>query len=169
MEKQLFKDSEVFVKERPTKLTESQQVKIYKELATEIIENNWSNNDIDDIIEDLKTLSKSTDSGYERAKSLEGYGTNASYRIDTSFIEWLDDFEYHFYSQLIENVKKWVKAHDIKTKFEKRTELVVVAYISRSTELKIGEKIFVNGFYEDEAKYKVYNELDSKRNLLAKK
>ena len=67
METLLFKDSEVFVKERPIKLSEKQEAEIWQKLAKEVIDNGWSDDDIDTIIEDLQSLSIS-DSGYEMAK-----------------------------------------------------------------------------------------------------
>jgi len=165
METLLFKDSEVFVKERPSKLSEKQEAEIWQNLAKEVIDNGWSDDDIDDIIEDLQNLSKS-DSGYEMAKDLEGYNSKASYDIDTSFIEWLDMLDSDFDDKRRENVKRWVKAHDIKPKYEIGTQLVVKECFSRSPELQVGKVIFINGYYENEAKYCVSNDKDSKQNIL---
>lgn len=165
METLLFKDSEVFVKERPIKLSEKQEAEIWHKLAKEVIDNGWSDDDIDTIIEDLQSLSMS-DSGYEMAKDLEGFRANGSYYIDTSFIEWLDMLDSDFDDARRENVKRWVKAHDIKPKYEKGTQLVVKEHFTRSPELQVGKVIFVNGYYENEAKYCVSNEKDSKRNVL---
>lgn len=165
MELLLFKDSEVFVKERPIKLGEMQEAEIWYKLAKEVIDNGWSDDDIDTIIKDLRSLSMS-DSGYEKAKILEGFRANGCYDIDTSFIEWLDMLDSDFEDARRENVKRWVKAHDIKPKYEKGTQLVVKGRFTRSPELQVGKVIFVNGFYENEAKYCVSNEKDSKRNVL---
>lgn len=134
-------------------------------LSKEVIDNGWSDDDIDTIIEDLQNLSMS-DSGYEMAKDLEGFSSNGNYDIDTSFIEWLDMLDSDFDDARRENVKRWVKAHDIKPKYKIGTQLVVKEHFSRSTELQVGKIIFVNGFYENEAKYCVSNEKDSKRNVL---
>jgi len=165
METLLFKDSEVFVKERPIKLSEKQEAEIWQNLAKEVVKNGWSTDDIDTIIEDLQGLSMS-DSGYEMAKYLEGFSANGNYDIDTSFIEWLDMLDSDFDDARRENVKRWVKAHDIKPKYEIGTQLVVKEHFTQSPELQVGKIIFVNGYYENEAKYCVSNEKDSKRNVL---
>ena len=136
-----------------------------KEVPQQFPVTNNADDDIDTIIEDLQSLSMS-DSGYERAKDLEGFRANGSYDIDTSFIEWLDMLDSDFDDARRENVKRWVKAHDIKPKYEKGTQLVVKEHFTRSPELQVGKVIFVNGFYENEAKYCVSNEKDSKRNVL---
>jgi len=161
----LFPDSETFVKERPTKLTEKQETEIWQKLAKEVIESGWSDDDIDDIIEDLQNLSMS-DSGYEKAKDLERFSSKASYDIDTSFVEWLDMLDSDFNDARSENVKLWVIAHDIKPKYEKGTQLIVKEYISRSPELATGKVLFINGLHENEAQYLVSNYKDSKRNLV---
>ena len=165
METLLFKDSEVFVKERPSKLSEKQEAEIWQNLAKEVVKNGWSTDDIDTIIEDLQGLSMS-DSGYEMAKDLEYFSANGSYDIDTSFIEWLDMLDSDFDDARRENVKRWVKAHDIKPKYDIGTQLVVNEHFSRSPELQVGKEVFVNGYYKNEAKYCVSNEKDSKRNVL---
>lgn len=165
METLLFKDSEMFVKERPDKLTEKQEAEIWHKLAKEVIDNKWSNEDINVIIEDLQKLSMS-DSGYEMAKDLEGFGSNGNYNIDTSFIEWLDMLYSDFDDAKRENVKRWIKAHNIKPKYNEGTQLIIKEAISRNPELQIGKVIFVNGFYENEAKYCVSNKKDSESNVL---
>ena len=165
MKKLIFKDSEVFTKERPEKLTENQKNQIWKKLAKEVIDNRWSNDDVDTIIGDLKGLSI-LDSGYEMAKDLESYSSTGDYDIDTSFIEWLDMLDSDFDDARRENVKRWVKAHDIKPKYEKGTQLLVKEHFTRSPELQVDRLIFVNGYYEDEAKYCVSNIKDSKINKI---
>lgn len=165
METLLFNDSETFVKERPEKLSEKQKAEIWQKLAKEVIDGGWSDDDIDTIIEDLQGLSMS-DSGYEMAKDLEGFRANGNYDIDISFIEWLDMLDSDFDDARRENVKRWVKAHYIEPKYEIGTQLVVKEYFTRSPELQVGKVIFVNGYYENEAKYCVSNEKDSRRNAL---
>ena len=165
MQTLLFKDSETFIKERPTKLSEKQEIEIWQNLAKEVVGNGWSDDDIDTIIEDLQGLSMS-DSGYEMAKDLEHFSANGNYYIDTSFIEWLDMLDSDFDDAIRENVKRWVKAHNIKPKYEIGTQLVVKEHFTRSPELQVGRVIFVNGYYENEAKYCVSNEKESKRNIL---
>jgi len=166
MEPTLFKDSEVVTKQRPDKLSENQKAEIYNRLAQEIIDGGWSKHDISDIIEDLKGLSKN-DSGYEKAKELEnGFNSKARYGIDTSFIEWLDFFDDEFSDVVRENVKTWVKAHDIKPKFEIGTQLTISRYISIAPELKVGNNIYVNNIRESEAQYGVSPEKDSNLNYI---
>lgn len=158
METLLFKDSEVFVKERPSKLSEKQETEIWQNLAKEVVNNGWSDDDIDTIIEDLQSLSMS-DSGYEMAKDLDGFSANGSYDIDTSFIEWLDMLDSDFDNARRENVKRWVKAHDIKPKYKIGTQLVVRERFSRSPELQVDKVIFVNGYYENDQTTKIQNKI----------
>ena len=152
-------------KERPSELSEKQETEIWNKLAKEVIDNGWSYDNIDTIIEDLKCLSMS-DSGYEMAKYLEGFSANGSYDIDTSFIVWLDMLDIDFDNARRENVKLWVKAHGIKPKYEIGAQLLVNELFSRMPELQVGKIIFINGYYENEAKYCVSNDKDSKRNIL---
>lgn len=161
----LFNDSEVFVKERPTKLSKERKDEIYKTLAKEIIHNGWSDDDVDSIVEDLEGLYR-WDSGYEKAKTLESYSSKASYEIETSFIEWLDSFEIEFEMAIQENVKLWVKAHNIKPKFQIGTKLIVRQEFSRNVELQVEKEIYVNGYHEELAMYKVYPERESNSNIL---
>lgn len=164
METSLFKDSEGFVKERPMQLSENKNTEIWKKLAKQVISNGWSDDDIDTIIDDLRNLSI-YDSGYKMAKDLEGL--RACYDIDTSFIEWLDMLDSYFDEARRENVKRWVKAHGIKPKYEKGTKLVVKEHFTTiSPFLQIGKVIFINGYFEHEAKYYVSNEKDSKQNVI---
>lgn len=165
METQLFNDSEVFTKQRPKKLTEKQENEIWKKLAEEIIDNRWSDDDAEDIIHDLKHLSKH-DTGYEMAKDLEGYTAKASYSIDTSFIEWLDCLSHDFDDAKRENVRKWVEAHNIQPKYNVGTVLTVKENFARNPELQVGSTIFINTIYKDEARYGVYHIKGSTRNVV---
>lgn len=160
----LFKDSEVFMKQRPEEITKEQEDQIWEDLAQEVIDNKWSKNDIEDIVDDLQDLSKS-DSGYEMAKYLEDWG-GAVYDIKTSFIEWLDNLDYKFYQAKRDNVREWVKAHDVKPKIQIGTQFTVKEFISRWPELKVGKVIFINGLDERQAQYLVSNDKDSPENIL---
>lgn len=156
----LFKDSEVFIKNRPEELTENQKNDIWKELAKYIINEKWSNSDINDILNDLKKIPLSY-SGYEKAKQLES-SKRCYYDLNTFFIEWLDSIEINFQDRINENVSYWVKVHDIKPIYNIGTELAITSFINN---FQIGEKIFINGIYEKLAKYLVSDIKDSKRNI----
>lgn len=121
----LFNDSEVFQKERPKTVTANQLDDFYKERAKEIISQGFSNSYEEDIIQDLQNLYPFNDNGYEMAKTLESICSSAEYNIDTNFCEFLDSLDYEYMQILSENVKAWVKAHDIKPKFEKGTKLLI--------------------------------------------
>ncbi len=161
----LFNDSEVFQKDRPKKLTDNQQSELYKELAQEIIDSGWSSSEVEDIVEDLKTLSRH-DSGFELAKELEGFRCNADYDIKTDFIEWLDDFDSRHTEVISENEMRWVKAHSIKPAKEIGIGLLINKSISRSEDLRAGCTIYINGYYEKTGKYQVWKEKGSKRNYI---
>jgi hypothetical protein len=154
MEK-LFPDSEVMLNQRPTQITKEQQENYFKEVAEEIIQNEWSSSSIERIIHDLSEIS-SSDSGYEIAKKLEGYSSKASYEIDTEFIEFLDDFDSNRDDILRENVKDWVKAFNPKPKFDKGQKLIVKIPLFRSN--KKDSIIYVTGFDKGEANYLVHED-----------
>lgn len=161
---QLFSDSECFQKERPKKLTEKQQKELYEQLAQQIIDEDWSSGDIEDIVKDLKNLSR-RDSGYELAKELER-SWNVSYTIKTDFIEWLDDFDRKHYEVISEYQKRWVKAHNIEPKIETGVELSINKSIGYCKELRLANTIFINGYDKEIGKYLVWPEKYSKRNYL---
>lgn len=114
MEQLLFNDSKMFMKQRPNFVTEKQKEAFYRLNAQYIIDNGWSEDNVDDIASDLKTVSLG-DSGYEIAKSLErGY---CCYEIETEFIEFLDSL-WSYYDELkTGNVISWVNATNPQHKF----------------------------------------------------
>jgi len=156
---QLFDDSELIQKERPTKITEKQEVDYYKSVAEEILKNSWSNSDIEDIIHDLSEIGY-RHSGYEIAKKLEDYRARGSYDIDTQFIEFLDDFFYHKDEILTENVKLWAKAHNPKPKLKKGQELIMEKRLNIGNE-KIGQTLYVTGIDPTRACYYVHENKDN--------
>lgn len=160
MEK-LFSDSELMLNERPTKITEQQEKDYLEEVAEEIINNNWSNSRIEKIIKDLSNISWTLRSGYEIAKELEGYNSKASYNIDTSFIELLDDFHRNKESIVRENIRDWVKAHKPQAKFEVGQELIVETQLFRGfNQGKQGDIVYITGKNEKEANYYVHEDKD---------
>ena len=156
MEK-LFKDSETFQKDRPTKATDEQIIKMYSDLSDEIIERGWNDDYTkESIIADLTELNF-TDAAFEKAKTMDDFG---GYNMDVDFIEWLDDL-YWKKGELIEkNVKEWVKAHDIKQAYEKGTKLIATKTIN----IRIPEKsiLFITGYRLETACYLV--DKDKNRN-----
>lgn len=167
MEKEnlLFQDSDVFTKERPIELSHSQKESVYKKLAKEIIDNDWSDDNIEDIILDLKGLSF-TNSGYEKAKELEGFNAKASYSIDTSFIEWLDDFHSSFSDLIEENQRRWVIAHNVKPKIKIGQQLIIDKSFSRAKDLKTGKTIFINGYKLETGMYLVNEKPSNNSNYI---
>lgn len=161
----IFNDSEVFIKSRPNTLNETQKQEIYKRLAQEILDNGWSDSEINDIISDLSKLSR-YDSGYELAKRLESFHSKADYDIDTEFIEWLDLFCCAFDNAIDANVRQWVKAHQIEPNYLKGSRLIVFNQFSRSPELACGNTIYINGHDKDRGKYLVNTIKGSNSNLV---
>lgn len=146
----LFADSEVFQKERPTKITDIQEQEFYKEFAQGIIDGKWSSDDLETIIQDVSDLSVH-ENGYELAKSLESYSCKASYDIDSEFVDYLNDFRYRKSEILTRNVRDWVKAHNPQPKFEIGTKLSIEKPLHQVVH-KSGI-IYVVGYLKDEAKY----------------
>lgn len=159
--KALFQDSEVFVRERPTKPTEKQTEDFYRETAQEIIECGWSNSKIERIIIDLEDLSPFFDSGYELAKKLEGLGMNGSYKVDMEFLDFLDGLHSDYSELLSENIKQWVNA--IKPMPERKVgDKIKLTYpIFRTPDYSEGQEFFITGIDEKEARYVIHKEKDS--------
>lgn len=147
----LFNDSEVFQKERPTKPTAEQLSVFFAKQAKEVKENGWSSSDEEDIIHDLKELHPFNNTGYEMAKMLEGSFYKADYKIDSSFIEWLEFLDSDYRSLNSENVRQWVKAHNPEPKFKDGQKLLIVEPLCPG--MKKGMIVYVNYKREEEAMY----------------
>jgi len=161
MEK-LFDDTLFIQKERPTTITSQQEEKMYIDLAKECIKNQFSSDNEETIIEDLKELSID-DSGFGKAKDLESNG-RACYEFDGEFIDWLDFIDYKRSEILEDNVKLWVEAHKPQPKFEKGEHLKVVNFLSRN--LKINDIIYIIGFREKTAEYLVNSNPESSNGII---
>lgn len=155
----LFKDSEVYTKVRPTKITEQQKQDFYKKIAEEIIKGGWSTDEPEDIISDVSDISFH-DSGYEIAKDLEGYGKKASYDIDTLFIEYLDDLGYDFSKILDKNIEEWVSVHNPKPKYDIGQKLILEKTIYR--DMQQGITLYVNGLDTKRACYLIDEDKEKK-------
>jgi len=151
MEQKLFSDSEVFQKERPTKLTDKQVDDFYLERAKDLIENGYSKDYVEDIIEDLKELYPFRDNGFEMANELKSYKMKACYEIDTQFCEWLDCLSFEYDQILTKNVIDWVKAHNPQPKFEKGTKLLITEHLCYGKPK--GAIVYVTGGRKEEACY----------------
>lgn len=146
----LFKDSEVLNKERPTKPTNQQIEEFWAKMAEEILDNNFSTSDKEDIISDLKNLSL-YDTGFEMAKELDEPNANANYEIDSSFIEWLESLSWEYRSLNDKNVKHWVSVFNPEHKYLKGQALLVNENLDR--EYTKGKIVYVTGFSLEKACY----------------
>ena len=160
----LFDDRLLVQKERPTKITEQQEEKMFSDLAKEVIEYQYSSDDEETIAEDLKELSIN-DSGFEKAKYLDEKSF-CGYTFEGDFIDWLDNMEYKRRSILTENIKLWVEAHNILPLYKIGTELVIKNSISHDKALQKESIIFINGYNEKEAKYHVSSKKEDTRNFI---
>lgn len=147
----LFNDAETFQKERPKELTEKQKADFYIARAKDLKKQGYSSSDIEDIAKDLENLWPFRDNGFEMAKELDGYSSNARYDIDTAFCEWLDSLEWDYREIQTHNVKNWVKAHNPQPKFEKGTKLLIIEDLCYKMDK--GLEVFVNGGRPEEAVY----------------
>lgn len=148
MVQQLFKDSEMFMKQRPNFVTEQQKEDYYKRIAQEINDNGWGDATIEDIVCDLEGVSLH-DSGYEIAKYLEYNG--GDYEIDTEFIEFLDGLGWEFNSLKRQNLVAWVKATNPKPKFKVGDRLIYK-----------NKEVLVYGLREETAEYILSDDLKIK-------
>lgn len=162
----LFKDSEVFVKERPISLSPKQKKELMLKLAKEVKENNWSTSSIERIADDLCDLRIQFD-GYDTARELDDFGKNASYNINLSFAEWLDCLNSEINDVVIGFQKEWVNAHYIKPKFKIGQELIINENINEYlTDLEKGCTIFINSINKSTARYMVSNKKGDTRNTV---
>lgn len=145
----LFDDSELFQKERPTKITEQQKATYCAEVAKEIKERGWSDSDTESIVNDLLTINPN-DNGYEIAKDLE-FDKDASYDIDSDFVSFLDDFGNGISDILAKNIEEWVAAHKLIPEFSKGQRLLIET--SLNLQMKKGGIVFVTGISEKRACY----------------
>lgn len=152
----LFPDSEVFQKERPTKITNAQKIAFYKKLAKEIRKSKWSSSPEDDIVEDLESLYPFNGNGYELAKKLENYGKKAVYSIDTDLCEWLECIDSEYREIIKSNVKQWVKAHNPQPKFKIGSLLLITEKIN--FQLPVGKNVYITGINDKEAYYLINEE-----------
>lgn len=147
----LFDDNEFVQENRPEKITEKQESAFYQEKAEECIELNYTSDDVESVIEDLKSLRHGED-GFQKAKQLEEDGI-CGYEFNGDFINWLDWLDSEKHDILRENVKLWVIAKKPQRKFEKGDKLTVIEPFSRL--YKKGDIIFITGVRETEAIYTV--------------
>lgn len=141
METKLFRDEDTVTSKRPMELSEERKEALYKKLAEEIIEDNWSDSNVEDIINDLKQFYV-YDTGFEMAKDLETNGY-AQYEFNGEFISWLDDFRYRFRSELDNLILEWVKLRNIQPKFKLETQL---KFKEKNSGFLEGDIIFINGY-----------------------
>ncbi len=148
------------MKERPTKITDQQEKEFYKRVAEEIIKNKWSTDDLGLVIEDVSEISEN-EIGYEIAKDLEKSWKKANYKIDTQFIEFLDDFGYDKADILRENVKAWVAAHNPQPKYSVGQKLLIETTLNYYK--KKGLIVYVIGFSLEQACYLIHENMESSR------
>lgn len=148
----LFKDSEVYTEKRPTKITDAQRQKYFEEVAEEIKGNGWSTSTIERIVQDLSEISPN-DNGYQAAKKLESWPCKGSYSIDAMAVEFLDCFNSNKDDILTENIKVWVKAHNIKPKLPFGTKLIIEKTLNHLLPTQM--EIYITGMQLEEAYYMV--------------
>ena len=153
----LFNDSEVFQRQRPNYLTPEQKRNFLLQKAEEIIHNNWSEDDKEEIANDLAQLIPFSGNGYRLAKEIEKL--HCTYDIDVDFCEFLDSIYHDYLLEIDRNVKDWVKAHNIKPKYDKGTEVLLKNKIYG---IKPNTVVFITGMYEDKAIYLIHE--DKNRN-----
>jgi uncharacterized protein YfkK (UPF0435 family) len=159
----MFNDSEMFQKQRPTGLTDSQNLTFFTDMAKEVRKNNWSSNEVQDIAKDLSELNLNQN-GFELGKDLdEGFNYKASYNIDVLFLEFLENIQLERMMIVNDNVKNWVKAHDIKPKLEKGFDFNANEKIGRFKD----SRLYISDIYPDTAQYVVkIKDGDKKRGFL---
>jgi len=161
----LFSDSEVFKKERPNSITNEQKQRLISSIADDILSNDYSKSDRDEIEDDMEGIFPFNETGFELAKELDSYSANADYDFTSDFIEFLEHLSFKVDDAKEENVKLWVKAHDIKPKLEDKSKLRVKESII-GTRFREGDEIFINYHYPETAVYVVDKDPDRKGGTL---
>lgn len=165
MEK-LFNDAETFIHHRPTELSEHQKAELFNRLTIEIIDYRHSSSRAEDIKKDLKELYPFNDNGYELAKKLEDMFMNADYNFNAEFVEYLDTLSGNVDSIHRQNVKDWVRAHNIKPKFEKNTAFMVNKDVFGA--FKAGQTAYINNIRPETAEYHVSTTKNNTSNFVLK-
>lgn len=153
MEK-LFDDAPFVQKERPTKITEEQEQKMYLDLAAEIIKNQWAKTGLEECIAESLSELSINDSGFEKAKDLED-NSYVDYDFCGDFINFLDDMSSRRRLLVDQNVKLWVKAHNPQPKLEKGTKLKIDKALCRSKDLLKDSLVYVTGINMEKAYYTI--------------
>ncbi len=161
----LFSDSEVFTKGRPNSITNEQKKQLIRSIADDIFSYDYSRSDIDEIEDDMDMIFPFNQTGFELAKELDSYLANAEYDFNPDFIEFLEDLSLKVDDAKEENVKLWVKAHDIKPKLKDKSKLRVNEGII-GTRFREGDEIFINYHYLETAVYVVDKDPDRKGGTL---
>lgn len=152
----LIHDTETFQKERPLTITNTQRTEILKNVAKSILEYSLSKDDIEIIIEDLDEVYNSSSTGFEMAKELEDGWASGDYTINSTLIELLESLDHLSLEKQRNNLKDWVKAHDIKPKLKqgqkiKLNQNLAFSFIS-------GDEIYINRIKTDTAHYVVHKD-----------
>jgi hypothetical protein len=153
----LFADSETFNKERPKIITHAQMEELLSKIAKEIISNDWSDSNEDEIIIDLCRIYPFNDSGFIMMQELDSYVSDGSYDPTVDFMEYLESLSIEVYKIQSENVKQWVKAHDINPKFR------IGDCIKSKTDLA---PFFINNIRFETAEYCISTKKDDSKNRL---
>lgn len=162
----LFNDSEVFQKERPTGLTDAQKQELLLNLANGIIADGFSNDDPDEIVQDLAQLYPFNDEGFDLAIELkEMFDRKASYNFSTLFCEHLEFFNSDVDEIHRKNVKEWVCAHKPVLKFAVGSELMVTVD-ALGRKFKNGDILYVNEINDDMAQYYVSSVKNDTTNMI---
>lgn len=149
----LFEDSELFEKERPKTMTVNQSIKMYRDIAEDIMRNQWSKpwSLLEDIISDLEDISLH-ESGFEIAKELEAT-RNANYDFTPQFIEYLDGVGFKEISIIDQNIRNWVNVHNIKPKLKVCETFTLKKTVNPNSKFTKGSLWIVHRIDEDVAIY----------------
>lgn len=90
-------------------------------------------------------------------KELDNYVSDGSYDPTIYFMDYLESLSIYIYKIESENVKEWVKAHDIKPKFS------IGDCIKSKSDLA---PFFINNIRLETAEYCISTEKDDNKNML---
>jgi len=150
VQQKLFKDSEIFVKERPKYLTNRQEEKLLQKFALNIIHKGYSKSNMENIMNDIQQLEDYE--AEEEANEFLEYYSEANYlsiaNIKNIFQEYLSEKN----ELERQNVLQWIHAHKIRPLFH-IGETIIIKSNSQNIKLTHGKKLVIENIYFDQAQY----------------
>ena len=150
VQQKLFKDSEIFVKERPKYLTNRQEEKLLQKFALKIINRGYSRSNLGSIMNDIQELEE-----YEAEEEVDEfleYYSEANYLSATNIKNIFQEYLSEKNEIERQNILQWIHAHKIRPLFH-IGEIVIINSNNQNANLTRGKKLVIENIYFDQAQY----------------